>query len=78
MTNNNENEAIGTDETSEGVRDYRNEKITIHKVHLLVLNAYIRELEKKIDTNYIDIDQLYHKAELQAYRQARFDWGMNQ
>lgn len=81
MANNNENEAIGTDEHSAEVAHkigvemglWRMKPITINRQHLLVLEAYIQQLEKRIDTNYIDITQIYRNAEDLVYQQAMID-----
>lgn len=56
MTNNNENEATGTNELSEGVAHkigvemylWRKKNVTIYRQHLLVLEEYIIQMEKII------------------------------
>ncbi len=77
MTNNNENEAVGTDEISEEVANkigvemalWREKTMTVHIRNQLVQEEYIIQLEKKIEAingillNQISTIDLYRTAE---------------
>lgn len=78
MTNNNENEATGTNELSEGVAHkigvemglFRMKTITINRQHLLVLEEYIVQLEEALMAINVGHFGLYETAENKVYNRA--------